>query len=195
MLRLSRSTSPEALSDEVLMARYRAGDTSRALGILYERYMPMVYGVCVKILRDSGRAEDAVMGVYEELARKLPDHEVSSFRGWLYVLARNYALMEWRKDQRNPTDHHAPDQMHLFDAVEPVFDVEMPQTAAPLQSCLEELNQHQRQCVQWFYYEDKSYQEIAELIAEDLGKVRSFIQNGRRNLRNCLERHGVREAS
>ncbi|MEZ4891739.1 MAG: sigma-70 family RNA polymerase sigma factor [Saprospiraceae bacterium] len=69
----------------------------QALGDLYERYMPMVYGVCLKILKDAGKSEDAVMAIYEELTRKVKVHEVASFRGWLYVLARNHCLMEWRK--------------------------------------------------------------------------------------------------
>jgi RNA polymerase sigma factor (sigma-70 family) len=185
------SNQTNAPTDEALLERYRAGD-AQALGTLYERYMPMVYGVCLKIYRDSGRAEDAVMGVFEELVRKLPNHQVVVFRGWLYTVARNYALMEWRKAQRNPTDHHAPDQMHLYDAVEQPFDVEMPRQTAPLEHCLQELNDTQRQSVLWFYYEDKSYHEIAELLREELGKVRSYIQNGRRNLRICLERFGAK---
>lgn len=191
MLRFLRPNIPEHLSDEQLLADYVGGSGgSRSLGILYERYMPMVYGVCVKILKDSGKAEDAVMAIYEELVRKVKDHQIESFRGWLYVLARNYCLMEWRKAQRKPTDHHAPEDMVRYDAVEPVFEYELPQGSNSLERCLAELVERQRTCVQWFYYEDKSYKEIADMMAEDLGKVRSYIQNGKRNLRLCMEKNG-----
>lgn len=191
MLRFFRSNAPEHLSDEQLLAQYvRKGDTG-ALGQLFERYMPMVYGVCLKILKDSGKAEDAVMGIYESLAAKVKDHQIESFRGWLYVFARNYCLMEWRKAQRRPTDHHAPEDMVYYDAVDMPLDYELPQETAPLEKCLEQLSTLQRNTVQWFYYEEKSYKEIAELIAEDVGRVRSYIQNGRRNLRLCLEKQGV----
>ncbi len=194
MRTIFRSDSPEQWTDEALLARYQASGEPRYLGLLYERYMPMVYGVCLKILRDPGRSEDAVMGIYEELVRKAREHQVESFRGWLYVLARNHCLMEWRKNQRRPTDYHAPENMVFFDAVESPFEVELPaQNPKPLEKCLDELPQHQKQSVTMFYYEDKSYKEIATLLAEEIGKVRSYIQNGRRNLKICLEKAGVVE--
>jgi RNA polymerase sigma-70 factor (ECF subfamily) len=190
MLRFIRPVPSEHLSDEQLLAEYLAGN-SRSLGLLYERYMPMVYGVCLKILKDAGKSEDAVMEIYESLTRKVKEHEIASFRGWVYVLARNYCLMEWRKNQRRPTDHIAPEDMVKFDAVEPVFEYELPRQTNALERCLEELSEQQRACVQWFYYEDKSYKEIADIMSEELGKVRSYIQNGKRNLKNCMERPTV----
>ena len=188
MLRFLRPNSAEHLSDEMLLADYVGGNSPRALGMLYERYMPMVYGVCVKILKDPGKAEDAVMAIYEELTHKVKAHEIGAFRGWLYVLARNFCLMEWRKNHRRPTDHHAPEDMVRYDAVEAAFEYELPRQADPLNKCLAELNELQRKCVQWFYYEDHSYKDIADMILEDVGKVRSYIQNGRRNLKLCLEK-------
>ena len=191
MLKFLRPNTADQDSDESLLARYvRTGETE-VLGRLFERYMPMVYGVCLKILKDPGKAEDAVMGVYESLSQKVKEHEIASFRGWLYVLARNYCLMEWRKAQRRPTDHYAPEDMVYHDAVEDPAEYELPQDRAPLEKCLEQLNTVQRNTVQWFYYEEKSYKEISEMIAEDVGKVRSYIQNGRRNLRICLENYGI----
>ncbi len=188
MLKFFRPSAPETLTDEQLLAEYVRSGSARVLGQLYGRYMPMVYGVCLKILKDAGKSEDAVMAIYEELTRKAREHQVESFRPWLYVLARNYCLMEWRKNQRRPTDHHAPEDMVRYDAVEAAFEVELPQDRTPLEKCLGELSQQQRQTVQWFYYEDKSYKEIAEMIAEEVGSVRSYIQNGRRNLKLCLEK-------
>lgn len=191
MLRFLRQNIPEHQSDEQLLAEYVGGSGDlRVLGLLYERYMPMVYGVCVKILKDTGKAEDAVMAIYEELVNKVKAHKIDSFRGWLYVLARNHCIMEWRKAQRRPTDHRAPEDMERYDAVEPVFEYELPQGTSTLERCLAELSELQRACVQWFYYEDKSYKEIADIMSEELGKVRSHIQNGRRNLKNCMEKNG-----
>lgn len=193
MLKIFRQNSPEPLSDEALLARYVSDGDAAYLGVLYGRYMPMVYGVCLKILRDKGRAEDAVMAIYETLVRKARDHQVESFRGWLYVLARNHCLMEWRKDQRRPTDFHAPEDMTRYDAVEPGFEYELPSDGGgPLGKCLGELPEQQRRSVELFYFEEKSYKDIAELIAEEIGKVRSYIQNGKRNLKICLEKQGVR---
>ena len=190
MLKFLRPNTPEYLTDEQLLTEYVRNGSARHLGQLYERYMPMVYGVCLKILKDPGKSEDAVMNIYEELTRKVKEHEIESFRGWLYVLARNHCLMEWRKNHRRPTDLH--DDMARYDATEAAFEVEWPVGNTPLEKCLGELPEQQRQSVQWFYYEEKSYKEIADLIVEDVGKVRSYIQNGRRNLKICLEKAGVR---
>lgn len=190
MLKFLRPNTPEYLTDEQLLAEYARNGSARHLGQLYERYMPMVYGVCLKILKDPGKSEDAVMNIYEELTRKVKEHEIESFRGWLYVLARNHCLMEWRKIHRRPTDLH--DDMARYDVTEEAFEVELPVGNTPLEKCLGELPEQQRQSVQSFYYEEKSYKEIADLIAEDVGKVRSYIQNGRRNLKICLEKAGVK---
>ena len=179
------------MTDEQLLEQYINSGNSHSLGILYERYMPMVYGVCLKIVKDQGKAEDAVMGIYEELNRKVKEHKIEAFRGWLYVLARNYCLMEWRKNQRRPTDHHAPEDMVRYDAVEDAFDVEIAENRSPLEKCMGELNPMQRASVEMFYYEEKSYKEIADLKQQDVGIVRSFIQNGKRNLRICLEKSGI----
>ncbi|MBL7829199.1 MAG: sigma-70 family RNA polymerase sigma factor [Saprospiraceae bacterium] len=187
MLQFFRPRTSEHVSDEQLLAAYVEQGDADALGKLYERYMPMVYGVCLKILKDRGKAEDAVIAIYEELTRKVKAHEVDSFRGWLYVLARNHCLMEWRKKQRRPTDHHAPEDMVRYDAIEEAFEYELPQQRDPLKECLEELNERQKKCVLWFYYEDYSYKAISDMMQEDVGKVRSYIQNGRRNLKLCLE--------
>lgn len=181
-------TRPNQKTDEQLLEAYLQTSDQRQLGILYERYMPMVYGVCVKILKDSGKSEDAVMAIFEELTRKVREHKVESFRGWLYVLARNFALMEWRKQQRRPTSHLAPEDMERFDDAMEDPDFELPQADRPaLERCLERLNDHQRTCVQMFYYEDFSYKDISEKLSLELGIVRSYIQNGKRNLRLCLE--------
>ena len=89
MLTFRRPNPSESPTDEQLLAEYVRQGAAQSLGRLYERYMPMVYGVGLKILKDPGLAEDAVIAIYEELTRKLREHEVESFRGWLYVLARN----------------------------------------------------------------------------------------------------------
>jgi RNA polymerase sigma-70 factor (ECF subfamily) len=187
MLRLISKKQTGQWTDEALLSQYAEQGSSAHLGMLYERYMEMVYGVCLKILKDPALAEDAVLGIYEELSVKAREHQISSFRGWLYVLARNYCLSEWRKHRRNPVVTEAQDDLERHHAMVDAVEFEFPEKALPLQQCLEQLNELQRKCVQWFYYEDKSYKDIALALSEEIGKIRSYIQNGRRNLRICLE--------
>jgi RNA polymerase sigma-70 factor (ECF subfamily) len=186
MIQLFRPGPSEPASDEALLAQYKSSGEALYLGQLYERYMPMVYGVCLKLLKDRGLAEDAVMAIYETLDRKVKEHNIESFRGWLYVLSRNHCLMEWRKKQRRPTDLHAPENMVYYDAIESPFEVELPGAGQSLQNCLKTLPESQRRSVELFYFEEKSYKEIAEMVQEELGMVRSQIQNGKRNLKKCL---------
>ncbi len=190
MLRFFHTKGPDTSSDEELLAQYQRSGEARYLGQLYERYMPMIYGVCLNILRDRHAAEDAVMGIYEELARKAQTHQVEAFRGWLYVMARNYCLMELRRHKRAPTDYHAPENMAHHQAITPPeeFELNGSDERQRLQQCIQSLPEKQRLSIQYFYFEEKSYRDIAQLLVEEVGKIRSYIQNGRRNLRLCLER-------
>ncbi len=189
MLRFrSRHTTP--LSDADLLARYRESGRAVWLGQLYERYLELTYGLCLKYLQSEADAEDAVMNIYEELTEKVRKHEIENFRSWLYVLAKNHCLMKLRRDNKNLTVTYAP---HLMQSVDPrhhIMEITDKDNGEwrELQDCLSQLNDRQKQCIELFYLQGHSYQEIAECCALELGKVRSFIQNGRRNLRLCMEK-------
>ncbi|MFK7932039.1 MAG: RNA polymerase sigma factor [Saprospiraceae bacterium] len=190
-MQLSPSSYAE-LSDAELLARYRQTDDLADLAALFGRYTKLTYGSCVKYLKDSTSAEDAVMNIFEELTKKVKKHEIKQFRGWLHVLTRNHCLMILRKQSKNKTVEYDPQLMQSTEIVHPEYELDEPkgvsQTQA-LKNCLESLAQHQRLAVEQFYYGDRSYKEIAEETGLAVGKVRSNIQNGRRNLRICMERN------
>jgi RNA polymerase sigma-70 factor (ECF subfamily) len=177
----SKSNVPE--SDATLLAAYRAGEGVEALGRLYERYVELVYGVCLNYLKTEADAEDAVMAIFEQLMEKAKMHEVQHFRSWLYVLAKNHCLMQLRKPQHEFSE---PDFVQ-FEGVSHLEEEHSEEQEAQLRDCIEKLPTQQRSSIELFYFQEKSYQEIAALQKEDLGKIRSFIQNGRRNLKICME--------
>ncbi len=183
MIRFLRPKSNLPESDEALLAAYRKGGDVEALGRLYERYVELVYGVCLKYFKKEADAEDAVMAIFEQLVEKVKTHEVQNFRSWLYVLAKNHCLMQLRKPQREFLES---DFMHLEGSEHP-NEENGEEQEAQLRDCIGKLPTTQRESIELFYFEEKSYQEIAEIKAEELGKIRSFIQNGRRNLKICLE--------
>lgn len=186
MLRFFRQ--PTGDSDEALLSRYRATGDLESLGRLYDRYVELIYGVCLKYLHEEAEAEDTVMNIFEELVEKVKAHEINQFRPWLYVLAKNHCLMKLRRDQRHPVENYDPALMHSVDTRHPIPEApEDNGRETALRECLEGLSEAQRRCIELFYYQDHSYQEIAELLSERLGQVRSHIQNGRRNLRKCVE--------
>lgn len=177
---------PQQQTDAELVARYQDSEDMDVLGVLYERYVELVYGVCLKYFKDTGLAEDAVMNIFEELVTKVKKHDIKNFRPWLHVLARNHCLMQLRK--KKIVVSFDPQVMHSEEVVHPNYG-ENPENGEEkaLKGCIEKLPANQKECITWFYLEEKSYKDIAAMTNLELGKVRSFIQNGRRNLRNCME--------
>jgi RNA polymerase sigma-70 factor (ECF subfamily) len=178
---------PQQQTDAELVTRYQESGDMDILGVLYERYVELVYGVGLKYFKDTGLAEDAVMNIFEELTTKVKKHEIKNFRPWLHVLAKNHCLMQLRK--KKITVSFDPQLMHSEEIVHPTYGESSENGASKdLKGCIEQLPDSQKQCVTWFYLEEKSYKDIAKMTNLELGKVRSFIQNGRRNLRNCMEK-------
>lgn len=188
MLRFFQQRS-RGLSDEDLLARYRATGELAWLGRLFERYAELVYGVCLKYCRDEQEAEDAAMAVFEQLVAKVREHEVHNFKSWLHVLTKNYCLMQLRKASRRREESFDPQLMQSVDGRHHIIEFEEDNGQVKgLQHCMEQLPEEQRQCIQAFYLEGHSYKEIAGLREEEVGRIRSYIQNGRRNLKTCLEK-------
>src|ERR1700742_5242678 len=90
---------PEADDDELLNNYRQTGDIA-VLGKLFERRTHLVYGVCLKYLQDEEQAKDAVMGIFEELVTKARQHDIKQFNSWLYVVSRNYCLMQLRAGKK-----------------------------------------------------------------------------------------------
>ena len=176
-------------TDEELLAHYKKSLSINVLGGLYERYMALVYGLSLKYLRNEEAAKDAVMQIFEELVEKLPYQEVRNFKSWLYVVAKNHCLMQLRKNKQvkqmvfDERFMDFEDDFHL----QKVMDDE--RIKSRLDNCIEQLPPHQRTAIRQFYLEELSYKEISLLTADDIKKVKSFIQNGKRNLKICLERN------
>ena len=131
------------------------------------------------------------MGIFEQLIKKAKSHEIRQFRGWLHVLSKNYCLMQLRK--KEITVSYDPQLMYSSEVVHPTFgETENGETKA-LKNCIKKLPEKQKECINWFYFENKSYKEISDILGEELGRVRSNIQNGRRNLKNCMEKEAPRD--
>jgi RNA polymerase sigma-70 factor (ECF subfamily) len=178
-------------ADIQLLSEYRQSGDLEVLGKLYEPYMPLVYGVCLKYLSDEEHARDAVMQLFEELIEKAKRHEITHFRGWLYVLARNHCLMQLRSSKK--MEHISLDGfMENSFVLHPDDAGTGEETIQALERCMEKLTVAQKQSVSLFYYDEKCYKEIAEQTGYTLNEVKSYIQNGKRNLKNCLEKNGER---
>ena len=183
-----KNISNEQSSDKELVAAFKESGDINKLSTLYQRYMDLVFGVCLKYFKEAERSKDAVMDIFSELNTKLRHHEVDNFKGWLHVLARNYCLMQLRSPRNMKTAEFNPGFMqsgqneHLNDEA-----IEREENFKQLEQCMELLPAEQKQTVELFYLEKKCYNEIAAITGHEWSKVRSYIQNGKRNLKICME--------
>ncbi len=170
-----------------MVSYYRESGDLKQLSALYLRYTDLVYGVCFKYLRESESAKDAVMSIFEELVVKLRRHEVEHFKGWLHTLSRNHCLMLLRSAKRKGQPVLEADLMQITEEPHLNGMLEKEEHFERLNHCLQTLSSEQKQTVELFYLQNKSYKEIAAITLLDWNKVRSTIQNGRRNLKLCME--------
>lgn len=176
------------MDEKEQLVYYKQTGNLQVLGQLYAPYMSLLYGVCFKYFQDQAASQDAVMQIFEQLVQKLRIHEVDNFKSWLYVFARNYCLMELRKQKGK---QHVGLEDHLSESDQKLASNEESRWTdddfEKVHDCLNTLSPEQAVCIRLFYLEQKCYKDIAEETQYDLNKVKSYIQNGKRNLRICME--------
>lgn len=175
-------------SDQELVALYKRTEDLVVLGELYQRYMELVYGVCLKYLKDAETARDSVMQIFEELVGKLKKHEVGNFRAWLHQVAKNHCLMQLRTPRNLKTVEFKTELVQSEENVHLNGVLEKEENFARLEYCLGTLTGDQQAAIRLFYLEGKCYNEIVEITGHEWNQVRSYIQNGRRNLKLCMEK-------
>jgi len=178
-------------SDAELVLLYKQSGDLKVLGELYQRYMDLLYGVCLKYMKEPDDAKDCVINIFEELVSKLKKHEVDNFRGWLYQLAKNHCLMRLRSEKKMPVAKIDVSLMQTEENVHLNGALEKEENFKQLEFCLGQLPQEQRKVIELFYLQGKCYNEIAEATQIEWNKVRSYIQNGRRNLKICMEKRNL----
>jgi len=167
---------------------YETGNLE-VLGKLYEPYMFLIFGLCLKYLKDTTKSEDAVMQIFESLIRKLRIHRVENFKPWLYTVARNHCLMQLRAKGKQPAVLFDENFMESEAFLHPdSSENDHEEQLQKMEKCIEQLNEEQKECVRLFYLEEKCYKEISERTNYSMNQVKSYIQNGKRNLKICMDK-------
>lgn len=178
--------SHSSTTDEELLRIWQQSRDTQWLGLLLQRYTLLLLGVAMKYLKDKDAAQDAVQQVFLKALTHFPEDEVRNFKGWLYVLMRNYCLQLLRDKV-----YHAPDEA-LSSVAAPddaLADIALKElTLEQMAESLKELVPEQQVCVRLFYLEQQSYHQIMEAEGYTFAQVKSYIQNGKRNLRLILLR-------
>lgn len=173
-------------SDEELVRKYRSSRDGQSMRTLFERYAHLVFGVCMKYLKNREESKDMVQRIFEKLMREMHKHEIDKFRPWLFVLSKNACLMELRKKKWNSETE--PDELQAgADEENWHLIMEKEESLHRLEEAMQQLNDKQAVCLRMFYMEGHSYEAVSQLTGFSLKEVKSHIQNGKRNLKNLIE--------
>lgn len=177
------------ITDQELLEKFHADHNNEWLGILLQRYTLLLLGVCMKYLKNEEEAKDSVQQVFLKVIQELHKYKVEYFKSWLYMVAKNHCLMKLR-DRQGKIPAELTERITATPEEETDRQALMQNdhTLDLMEAGLKELNREQQQCVTLFYLEKKSYQEITEQTGFSMLQVKSYIQNGKRNLKIWIER-------
>jgi RNA polymerase sigma-70 factor (ECF subfamily) len=176
------------ITDQELLDRFYHDRNNEWLGILLSRYTMLLFGVCMKYLKNEEEARDGVQQVFLKVIPELHKYKVDFFKSWIYMIAKNHCLMKLRDKQGKipltiKEEFFVEDpELHLLN-----HHIEKDRLLELMDRALDELSEEQKRCVTLFYLERCSYQDIAVRTGFSLMQVKSNIQNGKRNLRNFLD--------
>ncbi len=196
-LKIKRKINPEldikSFTDEELIAQYKNTSDNNIFSELFDRYTHLIFGVCMKYLKNEAESMDAVMQVFEQLFTKLKTQEIQNFKNWIYTVAKNYCLMKIRYEQslrKHKDEYYANIQQEIMESTElfhPLNKEELNDRIPKLKKGIEQLKSDQRRCIELLYLQEKSYKEVVNITGYSMKQVKSYIQNGKRNLKIFLE--------
>lgn len=177
------------ISDQQLLEKFYADHNNEWLGILLQRYTLLLLGVCMKYLKNEEEAKDSVQQVFLKVIQELHKYKVEYFKSWLYMVAKNHCLMKLR-DRQGKIPAELTDRLAATPEEETDRQalLQNDHTLNLMEAGLKELDSGQQQCVTLFYLQKKSYQEITEQTGYSMLQVKSYIQNGKRNLKIWIEK-------
>ncbi len=178
-------------SDEDLLMHIAQKQSQDAFQVLYSRYAHLALGVCLKYLKDAAASQDAVQNIFIKIWQEAANYQVRQFRPWFYRVVKNHCLMELRK--LNSTVDISENSLAQFMENDDAYHhkVKEEYLLVLMEECLKQLNEYQAVCVKYFYLNQKTYAETAELLDLDIKAVKTHLQNGRRNLKICVKQKWV----
>ena len=175
------------MTDNELLSHFYEDGDQEWIGILLQRYTLLLLGVCMKYLKDETEARDCVQQIFLKVLTEVPRYKIDYFKSWLYMVAKNHCLMRLRQRDKNTRELSvnsaiAQPETNKQDLLqnEETYDL--------LETAIDELNAEQKICVTLFYLQKLSYQQVADRTGYSLMQVKSYIQNGKRNLKILLEK-------
>lgn len=192
-LKIRKIESLRNFSDEELVEQFAETKQQIYFEELYRRYIHLSYGVCLKMMKNEQDSRDVVSDVFKTLYLKLPTANVQSFKAYVYAVSRNECIAklrqrksemkkkeEWQKTEITHSDFMENEGLLALDNVGPSKE-------KLVEDAVASLGEDQRICIQMFFYDNKSYKDIASQTGYSEKQVKSYLQNGKRNLKIALE--------
>lgn len=175
------------MNEQSLIALYRQKQKMQALAELYGRYVHLVSTLAFSILKNQQAAEDAVSDVFEIIAKDLKKTEVKNFSSWLYSVTRFHTLKLKKKQRREVSKENVEVEDNIDDAISVLeMELKLQSRLNLMKDSLGDIKEHQKNCIQLFYLEGLSYTEVSDKTGFSVKEVKSYIQNGKRNLKNII---------
>ncbi len=181
----------EYVNDEDLLLQYKQSGDKDLFADLFKKHVTTVYGTCLFYLQDKDEAQDATMVLFEKLMLDISTREINNFKAWLSFVVRNHCISLIRKSKtasKNKKSYYEFEMEETsYEAEEKIQSVSDDVLLQEMKNCLPRLKDKQRICVERFYLQNKSYQDIADETGYSLNEIKSHIQNGKRNLKLMIE--------
>lgn len=174
-------------TDQELINKYKKTSDLDYVAELYNRYLHLIFSLSLKYLKVKEDAEDLSIKIFEVLKEKLPEQEIGNFGGWLHTVTKNQCLMQLRTASRQQQkENEYVNFMEINNTEHHNIEIDIEIDLRKLEKCIKSLVKEQQQCVELFYKQEKCYKEVANLTGYKLKKVKSYLQNGKRNLEICM---------
>lgn len=189
MMWFQRKKNMSTLTDDELLQKHKESADAEYFSELFSRYVPLMYGVCLDYLRDEDKAHDAVMQLFEDLLPKVSRYQIAVYRTWVYSVTKNHCLQILNKEKKeiiidfNLDVMESEQILNLFNE-----DSKEQEQSDALNHCLEKLPDNQRISIMHFFLDEMSYADIVDETGFPLTKVKSYIQNAKRNLKICMDK-------
>jgi RNA polymerase sigma factor (sigma-70 family) len=179
------------LTDQELIEQYKQSTNSWYAGELFRRYTQLITAVAYNYMQNEVETEDVVMEVFEIILRDLQHHEVNNFKTWVYSVTKHHCLKKLRKDSKEVVDVENALRHIAVDEAPKTEAVRLEERIEQLEQAVTKLSLEQKKCIELFYFKQKSYKEVSDLTGYSVNEVKSYLQNGKRNLKGYLEKAEV----
>lgn len=184
-------TKEHPYTDAELLNNFYLENDNQWLGVLLERYTLLLLGVCMKYLKNEEEAKDSVQQIFLKAITEVHKYKVEYFKSWIYMVAKNYCLMKLRNRKGKMMADLTENIVGITAEIQQDEKLQLLEKEKKLElmgAALQELGNEQKRCVTLFYLEKRTYQEISENTGYSILKVKSYIQNGKRNLKIILDK-------